>query len=110
MTEAEVLAYLLQHKKTTASELVHRFNANIVNAHRVLLRLERKGLVEKIKVGRNVEFKLAKRAERLSRQAKQDDANLPLILFLGLAAFILLIALSKDKNKDETKRDETKRD
>ena len=103
MTETEALAYLLQHKKTTALELVHRFNTNIVNAHQVLLRLERKGLVEKIKVGRSVEFKLTKRAERLSQQAKQDDTNLPLILFLGLAAFILFIALSKDK--DETKRD-----
>jgi len=103
MTETEVLAYLLQHKKTTAAELVHRFNTNIVDAHQALLRLERKGLVKKIKTGRNVEFKLTEKAERLNQQAKQNNKSLPFILFLGLAAFILFIALSKDK--DETKRD-----
>jgi len=104
MTEAEALAYLLQRKKISPVELVRHFKTSMVDAHQVLLRLERKGLVRKNKIGRNVEFILTDKAERLSQQAKQDDKNLPFILFLGLAIFILLIALDKDK-KNENKKD-----
>jgi len=101
MTEAEVLAYLLQHKKTTPPELVRCFKADILGVHQALLRLERKGLVKKTKIGRNVEFRLTEKAERLSQQAKQDNKILPFIFFLGFATFILLIALEKNKNESE---------
>lgn len=104
MTEAEALAYLLQHKKISAAELVRHFNTSMVDAHQVLLRLERKGLVKKNRIGRNVEFILTDKAERLSQQAKQDNKTLPFILFLGLAISILLIALDKGK-KNENKKD-----
>ena len=101
MTENEVLAYLLQHKKATPPELARHFQDNLLLVHQALLRLERKGLVEKKKVSYNVEFTLTEKAKNLNQQTKQNDSFLPFILFLGLATFILLLVTgSKEDKKD----------
>lgn len=101
MTEIQVLAHLLQHKRATAPELARGFVDSTLSAHQALLRLQRKGLVKRKKLDYRVEFALTERAETLSREAKEDDNNLPFVLFLGLASFILLLASSnKDKNNE----------
>ena len=101
MTEAEVLAYFLQHKKATPPEVAHHFEENLLSVHQALLRLERKGLVRKKKLSYNVEFTLTEKAKNLNQQTKQNDSCLPFILFLGLATFILLlVAGSKEDEKD----------
>lgn len=98
MTEIQVLAHLLQHKRITAPALAHRFNESTASAHQPLLRLQRKGLVKKRKVSYKAEFELTEKAEALSRKIKEQNENLPFTLFLGLASYILLLASS---NKDE---------
>lgn len=106
MTETEVLAHLLEHRKTSARELTQRFSGTILSAHQALLRLGRKGLVEKEKVGNRVEFRLTDKARNLNRRTKERDSLLPLILFLGLATFILLLAAEeKEKKTDGTDKD-----
>ena len=95
LTESQVLAHLLQHRKTTAPELVRRFDDNILSAHQALLRLGRKGLVKKEKTGNKVTFELTEKAKALSRETKERDENLPFVLLLGLASSILLRASSK---------------
>ena len=101
MTETQVLAHLLQHKRTTAPALAHRFSESTVSAHQPLVRLERKGLVKKTKTGYKAQFELTENAEALSRKTKEQDKNLPFILFLGLASYILLLTSSnKDKNNE----------
>jgi len=103
MTEAEVLAYLLQHKKVSPPELARQFQDNILSAHQALLRLERKGLVQKKKIGYNVEFSLTEKARNLNQRTKEDDNLLPFVLFLGLATFILLLVTGSEKDeKDES--------
>jgi len=101
LTETQVLAHLLQHKRTTAPALARRFSESTVSAHQPLVRLERKGLVKKTKTGYKAEFELTENAEALSRKTKEQDKNLPFILFLGLASYILLLTCSnKDKNNE----------
>lgn len=101
LTETEVLAHLLEHRKTSARELTQRFSGTILSAHQALLRLGRKGLVEKEKVGNRVEFRLTDKAGALSRKVKENDQDLPLVLLLGLAASILLRASREGGENDE---------
>ena len=102
MTEAEVLAYLLQHKKATPPEVAHHFEENLLSVHQALLRLQRKGLVQKKKLSYNVEFTLTDKTKNLNHQTKQNDGILPFILFLGLATFILLLVAGSGEDKKNT--------
>jgi len=105
MREAEVLAYLLQHKAVTPPELARHFKENILSVHQALSRLERKGLIQKNKMGHKVKFTLTEKTESLNQRTKQNDNILPFILFLGLATFILLLIASEKKDEEDANSD-----
>ncbi len=103
MTEAQVLAYLLENKKATPPQIARHFKEDLMPVHQALLRLERKGIVHKKKLSYNVEYTLTEKAKNLNRQSKDDDSLLPFVLFLGLATLILLGTSPSDSGtEDET--------
>ncbi len=106
MTEAQVLAYVLEHRKVTAPRIAGHFRETLSSVHQALLRLERKGLIGRKKLSYNVEFFLTEKAKNLSRQMKDNYSFLPFIIFLGLASLILVLTSNTNKDgEDGTNKD-----
>lgn len=104
MTQTQVLAHLLQCGRATAPGLAKKFSETTLRAHQSLLRLQRKGLVKKEKVGYRVKFELTKKAKILSGKIKEDNNNLSYAFFLGLAYQMLPLSSGSKEESDETHR------
>jgi len=104
VTQTQVLAHLLQCGRATAPGLAKKFSETTLRAHQSLLRLQRKGLVKKEKVGYRVKFELTKKAKILSGKIKEDNNNLSYAFFLGLAYQMLPLSSGSKEESDETHR------
>jgi len=106
LTEVELLSFILQKGEVTSSEVAKKFGITIDHAYQVLRRLEKKGLLERNNRQYGAKFRLTERAKQISHRVKERNGNLGLLVFLGLAFLILLLA---SKEKDNSEEDDEKR-
>ena len=108
MTEVELLSFLLQKGEVSSSEVAERFGVRIDHAYQVLRRLEQKGLLERNTREYGAKYRLTEKAKEISRRVKNRNGNLALLVFLGLAFAILLLASiggNAPEGEDEERRD-----
>jgi len=107
MTEVELLGFVLQKREVSSSEVAERFGVRIDHAYQVLRRLEQKGLLERTTRQYGAKYRLTERAKQISQRVKDRDGNLAVLVFLGLAFAILLLASigsNTPEEEDEERR------
>jgi len=94
--EVDVLAYILEKKEITAPQIAKRFKITVPQASHWLSYLQKKGLLTRRKVGYLYNYSISKTVQELIDKTKGHKDYFSRILWLGLAALILILIFKKD--------------